>query len=216
MSDRRQTPKSIRTREAILGAARELFTAKGFDRTTVREIGARAGIDAAMVIRYFGGKEALFALVAAPELQLPDMAEVTPESVGDVLVRHFLAQWEEGAGGGGLPVLLGSAMTNEDAAERLRSVFASQVMPAIARVGPAETAATRAGLVATQILGLAVTRYLLKLPPVVAMPTDFIVREIGATIRRYATGAPSLAPGAAIEPEGCADPVSPPTSAPTG
>jgi AcrR family transcriptional regulator len=174
-------------------AARELFAINGFDRTTVREIGARAGIDAAMIIRYFGSKEALFAHVATPQLAIPDLSAVAPDSVGEALVRHFLAMWEEGVGGGGMPVLLSSAMTNEDAATRVRAIFADQVLPFIAGIGSPETAPVRAALVATQLLGLAVTRYLLKIPPVVAMPKETIVREIGATIQRYAQGVPSKA-----------------------
>jgi AcrR family transcriptional regulator len=190
---RRTTPKSIRTREAIETAARELFSSNGFERTTVRDIGARAGIDPSMIIRYFGSKDALFARVAEPDLHLPDLSEVESGAIGEAMVRHFLEQWEGDRAGRGLPVLLRSAASNEEAAERLRNIFRAQVFPAIAGAGPPETAAVRAGLVASQLLGLAVARYLLRLPPVVAMPTDLIIRCIGETIQRYATGA--LAPG---------------------
>lgn len=185
---RRSTPKSIRTREAIEAAARELFAANGFERTTVRDIGARAGIDPSMIIRYFGSKDALFAHVAMPDLHLPELGDIDPAAIGESMVRHFLAQWEGGSAGRGLPVLLRSAASNEDAAERLREIFRAQVFPAIARAGPPETAAMRAGLVASQLLGLAMARYVLRLPPVVGMPVDFIVRTIGETIQRYATG----------------------------
>jgi AcrR family transcriptional regulator len=185
---RGSTAKSLQTRQAIEFAAKELFAANGFERTTLRDIGARAGIDASMIIRYFGGKDALFASVAMPDLKLPALESAAPEQIGEALVRHFLEQWEGAEGGGGMPVLLRSAASNEDAAARLRELFRSQVLPAIAAAGPPETAATRAGLVASQLLGLALTRYVLKLPPVVAMPLDTIVREVGPTIQRYATG----------------------------
>jgi AcrR family transcriptional regulator len=184
---RRSTPKSIRTRQAIEDAAKELFSLNGFDRTTVRDIGAKAGIDPAMIIRYFGSKDALFALVAAPDLRLPDLSHVDPAAIGETMVRHFLAQWEGEPGGGGMPVLLRSAASNEEAAARLRDIFREQVFPAIARAGPPETAPQRAGLVASQLLGLALTRYILKLPPMVAMDVETIVREVGATVQRYAT-----------------------------
>jgi AcrR family transcriptional regulator len=185
---RRGTPKSIRTRQAIECAARELFSLNGFDRTTVRDIGARAGIDPSMIIRYFGSKEALFAKVAMPDLQMPELS-AEDSRIGEILVRHFLEQWEGEGAGGGLPVLLRSASSNEDAAERLRMVFAAQVFPAIARLGPADTAPIRAGLVATQILGLALARYVLRIPPVVAMAPDLLVRAVGETVQRFATGA---------------------------
>jgi AcrR family transcriptional regulator len=183
----RRTPKSIRTREAIVTAARELFQMKGFERTTVREIGARAGIDPSMIVHYFGSKDALFARAARPDLQLPDLSDIAPERIGETLVRHFLKLWEGDEAGGGLPVLLRSAASNEAAATQLREVFRAQVFPTIARCGAAETAPFRAGLVASQLLGLALTRYVLKLPPVVAMSSEFIVKAVGDTIQRYAT-----------------------------
>jgi AcrR family transcriptional regulator len=185
---RRATPKSLRTREAIEIAASELFSLNGFDRTTVRDIGARAGIDASMIIRYFGSKEALFAKVAMPDLQMPELSADDPRA-GEIMVRHFLEQWEGEGSGSGLPVLLRSAASNDDAAERLRAVFAAQVFPAIARLGPKETAPIRAGLVASQILGLALARYVLRIPPVVTMTPDLLVRSVGETVQRYATGA---------------------------
>jgi AcrR family transcriptional regulator len=186
---RRTTPKSIRTREAIETAARELFAINGFDRTTVRDIGARAGIDASMIIRYFGSKDALFAHVAMPDLRMPDLSGADPATIGETMVRHFLEQWEGERAGGGLPVLLRSAASNEEAAARLRDIFRDQVFPAIARAGPPETAAIRAGLVASQILGLAMARYVLRLPPVVGMSQELIIRTVGDTVQRYATGA---------------------------
>ena len=187
-STRKSTPKSIRTREAIETAARELFAINGFERTTVRDIAARADIDPSMVIRYFGGKDALFAQVAAPDLQLADLSDVAPAAIGEAVVRHFLAQWEGDEAGGGMPVLLRSAASNDAAAERLREAFRAQVTPAIARFGGPDTAQVRAGLVATQLLGLAMARYVLRLPPVTAMPADLIVRVVGATVQRYVQG----------------------------
>jgi AcrR family transcriptional regulator len=185
------TPKSLRTRKAIEDAARDLFATQGFERTTVREIAAQAGIDAAMIIRYFGSKDELFAVVATPDLHMPDLSQVAPAALGETLVRHFIEQWEGDESGRGMPVLLRSAASNEDAAIRLREIFAAQVFPAIARAGDPSTAMTRAGLVASQLLGLALVRYVLKLPPVVAMPVELIVREVGATVQRYATLKPA-------------------------
>src|SRR4051794_39829277 len=130
---RGSTPKAVRTREAIESAARELFALNGFERTTVRDIGARAEIDPSMIIRYFGSKDALFAHVAMPDLQLGNLSDTEPELLGKTIVRHFLEQWEGERAGRGLPVLLRSAASNEHAAKRLRAVFGSQVFPAIAR-----------------------------------------------------------------------------------
>lgn len=185
---RRSTPKSIRTRQAIASAAKDLFAANGFERTTVREIGARAGIDPSMIIRYFGSKEALFTSVSTPDLRLPDLSAVAAGAIGESLVRHFLELWEGEQSGGGLQILLRSAASNDEAAAKLRDIFREQVFPAVARAAPPATAPARAGLVASQLLGLALCRYILKLPPVVAMPQRMIVREVGAAVQRHATG----------------------------
>jgi AcrR family transcriptional regulator len=179
------TAKSVQTRAAIEAAARELFAANGFERTSLRDIGARASIDASMIIRYFGSKDALFARVAMPDLRMPDLRDVDPADIGEALVRHFLEQWEDGDGG--LAVLLRSATSNEDAAQRLLDVFRGQVFPLIQRSG-GDKPLQRAGLVASQLLGLALTRYILKIPPMVTMPRPMLVRQIGETIQRYATG----------------------------
>jgi AcrR family transcriptional regulator len=183
---RKTTPKSIRTREAIEAAAQELFAANGYEKTSVRDIGARAGIDPSMIIRYFGSKDGLFTQVATPNLQLIDLDGVAPAMLGEAVVRHFLRIWEGEDSGGGMQVLLRSAASNAEAAERMRGIFVAQVLPAIARIGRPETAAFRAGLVASQLIGLAMTRYVLLVPPVVAMPAESIVRAVGETIQRYA------------------------------
>ena len=189
MTDSTARPrKSDRTRAAILAAAEALFAAHGFERTTVRDIAERAAIDPAMVIRYFGSKDELFAEAAVIDLKLPDLSRIDRAAIGENLIRHFLTLWEGENANGGLPILLRSAASNEYAASKLRELFTAQVMPAIARTGSRATAAERAGLVASQLLGVALCRYVLKLPPVVAIPQATIVREVGQTIQRYATG----------------------------
>jgi AcrR family transcriptional regulator len=183
-----RTPKSERTRAAILRAAEELFAEHGYERTTVRDIAARASIDPAMVMRYFGSKDALFARTAHFDLRLPGVTGTRPSQVGAALVRHAIGLWEGDRGRSGLVILLRAAASSEDAAAKVRDVFASQVMPAVARAGGGKDARRRAGLVASQILGLALCRYILKVPPVAEMSPDDIVKCVGPTIQRYIAG----------------------------
>jgi hypothetical protein len=70
----------------------------------------------------------------------------------------------------------------------MRKIFSSQLGPVIARINPAD-APRRAGLLATQVLGLALCRYVLRLPPVVAMSRDEVVDWLGPTVQRYVAGA---------------------------
>jgi AcrR family transcriptional regulator len=172
---------SVETKAVILAAARQRFAEAGFERATIRAIAADANIDPSMVMRYYGSKDQLFAAAADFDLQLPDVRDVEGQELGARLVAHFLDRWERDEA---LVVLLRSSTTNDEAAQRMRKIFSSQLGPVIARLNP-DDAPRRAGLIATQILGLALCRYVLRLPPVVAMSHDEVVAWLGPTIQRY-------------------------------
>jgi AcrR family transcriptional regulator len=177
--------RSDATRGAILIAARERFAADGYDRATIRAIAASAGIDPSMVIRYFGSKESLFAAAVKFELGLPDPRGIPRGEVGRWAVEFFLARWEDDDT---LQALLRVGITNEAAAARMRAIFADQLAPVVALVAPpGADVADRAGLVASQVLGAALTRYVLRLPPMAAMGRDELVAWIGPTLQRYLT-----------------------------
>jgi AcrR family transcriptional regulator len=182
------TNRSLPAREAILGAARTRFATDGYDRATVRAIAADAGVDPSMVMRYFGSKRQLFARTADFDLRLPDLTAIARERIGHVLAAHLLDRWE---GDEALQILLRTATTDADAAERMRGIFAGQLAPQITTItGDPGTAATRAGLVATQALGAALCRYVLQLPPVVAMSPADLVAWLAPVLQRYLAGAP--------------------------
>jgi len=175
------TRSSERTKAAILSAARERFAAVGFEAATIRAIAADAGIDPAMVMRYFGAKDRLFAAAAEFDLRFPDFSDIDHKDLGAALVRHFLERWESDEA---LILLLKSSTTNHEAAERMRQIFVAQLTPMVAPLTGAD-AGTRAGLIATQILGFALVRFVLKLPPIAAMSRDEVVEWIGPTVQRY-------------------------------
>jgi AcrR family transcriptional regulator len=174
------------TKAAILTAARERFAADGYERATIRAIAADAKIDPALVMRYFGNKEKLFAAAASFDLGLPDLSALPRHCTGAALVAHFIDRWERDDT---FMALLRAAATNELAAQRVLSVLGGQVAPVIARLsGEPTQAATRAGLVASQILGVALCRYVLRLPALVAMPRSEMIDWLGPTVQRYITG----------------------------
>ena len=179
--------KSDRTRAHILEAARLLFAERGYDGASIRDVAAHASIDPAMVIRYFRSKDELFARAAVVDLHLPELRMIDRAAIGETLIRRFLEIWEGPASGPGMTILLRSAMSNDYAAEKLREVFASQVRPVVAAVGDPADAGRRAGLVSSQLLGLAMCRYLLRLPPVIALSHDEIIRNVGPALQRYVT-----------------------------
>ncbi|MEZ0096187.1 TetR family transcriptional regulator [Streptacidiphilus sp. EB129] len=181
VQDAAQGKRSDRTKAVIVRAARERFAAHGYERTTIRAIAADAEIDPSMVMRYFGSKEQLFDAALSIDLRLPDLTAVPPERLSEVIVRHFLDRWEGDPADDALLVLLRSAVTNERAAQRIHQIFGTQVAPALAAaLGP--EAAGRAALVCTQLLGLAVTRYLLRLPAVAALDPDAVTAALAPAV----------------------------------
>ncbi|HEY4457185.1 MAG TPA: TetR family transcriptional regulator [Pseudonocardiaceae bacterium] len=182
--------RSDATRAAILDAARHRFAADGFQKATIRAIAADAGIDPSMVMRYYGNKDGLFAAAVDVNLGLADIADIEPDRLGETLMRHALTVWEHPPASDILLTLMRSSITDDRAIAKFQEIFARQVMPAVLRFGNPDDAPRRAGLLATQVLGVALTRYVLKLPPVVAMTPDQLVTEIGPTIQRYLTSRP--------------------------
>ena len=181
------TPKPRRgavTKATILNVARQRFASDGYELATIRAIAADAGIDPALVIRYYGNKESLFAAAAEFDLQLPDLTKLEPDDASKALVEHFLSRWEQDDT---LKALLRAAVTNESAVTKMQTIFASQLGPTIAELSglPVKEAATRAGLLATQMLGIALCRYIIKLPPVMELKRTEIVNWLAPTVRRY-------------------------------
>ncbi|WP_028926554.1 TetR/AcrR family transcriptional regulator [Pseudonocardia acaciae] len=182
------TQRSERSRAAILASARQLLTAKGYEGTTIRAVAAEAGIDPSMVMRYYGSKEGLFAAAVDIDLMLPaDAANWPRERLGEGLARHFVSRWEGDLSDELITMLLRSASTNPAAAERLRTVFASQVLEFVGMVAP-DAVPRRAGMIGSQVLGLALCRYVLELPPVVAMDGDTLARTLAPVLQHYLTG----------------------------
>ncbi|MFE7659461.1 TetR/AcrR family transcriptional regulator [Streptomyces celluloflavus] len=177
--------RSDATRAAILAAARDRFAADGYERATIRAIARDADIDPSMVMRYYGNKEGLFAAASEIDLRLPDLTGVPHDEWGARLVRHFLERWESD------DVLTGVVrvgVTNEAGAERMRGVFADQLSPVLAAVCPVpEEAPTRAVLISAQIMGMALCRYILHIPPAVGLSRDELVAWLAPTVQRYLT-----------------------------
>jgi AcrR family transcriptional regulator len=185
-------PGNQDTREEILAAARQAFAERGFDNTSIRTIAAGAGVDPALVHHYFGTKDQLF----LDAMQVPfDPAKVVPhilaagiDEVGERVVRTLLTIWDSAAGGPAA-ALVRSAVSNETIARMLRDFVVTRILRRIGRdlgYEPAE-GAMRANLVATQIGGLIMVRYILKFEPLASAPPEAVVGLIGPTVQRYLT-----------------------------
>ncbi|MEV4412189.1 TetR family transcriptional regulator [Catellatospora sp. NPDC049609] len=186
-------PGNPDTREAIVAAARRLFVEKGFDAATMRAIAAEAEVDPALVHHYFGTKEQLFVSVMqfpmAPSEMIGEVTAGGAEQAGTRLVRLFVTIWDSPVGAIGASVIR-TAMSNDLSMRLLREFLTTQILRRVqADLGldPAQ-APLRASLVASQIAGLAMMRYIMKLEPLASLPAEQVVAAVGPTLQRYITG----------------------------
>src|SRR5580698_244865 len=179
-------PRSEGTRRAILGAARATFAARGYEQTTIRAVAAQAGVDASMVMRYFGSKAGLFTAAVTMDLDIPDLRSVPASGRGDLLVRLFVTRWEHPVHGDEMIAMLRAGVTSEIVAEQFQSVLGQLVTEPIAALGD-ERAAERGTLIAAQLLGLGLCRYILRFEPLASMSADDVVAAVGPSVQRYLT-----------------------------
>jgi AcrR family transcriptional regulator len=179
--------RSQPARDRILAAARRAFASQGYDQVTVRALAADAKVNPAMAIRYFGSKEGVFAAVATFDLRLPALWDVPREKLGETLVAHFLTRWEERDRGNELQALLRASVSHDIARRKLIEIFETQLTAAIAVLCGPDEAGVRAALVASQMLGIALTKYVVALPAMDDLPADVLISAVGATLQSYLT-----------------------------
>jgi AcrR family transcriptional regulator len=184
-------PGPSTTRADILAAARASFAELGYDRTSVRGIAARAGVDSALVHRFFGSKDDLLtaslALAVQPAERIPEVMEGAGGSLGERIVRYFLSVWEEPPSSDVMIGMLRSAATNEQAAKLVREFFSKEVLARVAAPLEGGDAQLRATLMSSQLLGLATVRYILRVEPLASASREAVVAALAPTIQRYLT-----------------------------
>ncbi|WP_276822088.1 TetR family transcriptional regulator [Mycolicibacterium mageritense] len=182
------TERSAGTRDAILSAAKRLLAEQGYEAMTIRAVAGEVGVDPSMVMRYYGNKAGLFSAAVETDLLLEKVPLKPRAQLGVALTRHFLSRWEGDLSDDALALLLRSAVTNSEAADRMRHIFNSQVTTFVRTCVDDETdAQRRAGLIGSQLMGLALARFVLKLPPVVAMDVDDLVDSVAPVLQHYLT-----------------------------
>jgi AcrR family transcriptional regulator len=189
---RGRRPAGEDRRGDILAAARVEFGARGFDATTIRGVARAAGVDPRLVHHYFDGKDALFVaafeLPARPQQLIDGVLAPGVDGVGDRLVRLFTTVWDSDEGRQRIVALVSAASASEAGARMLREFLTREVFARIvARVG-SDDAELRAALAASQMMGLALARYVVRMEPLAAAEPDVVVALVGPTIQRYLTG----------------------------
>jgi AcrR family transcriptional regulator len=194
---RGRRPGGPDTRGQILSAARSSFAERGFDRTTIRAVAAEAGVDPALVHHYFGSKEDLFLaaleLPVDPRTLIPQVFGAGLEGVGERLIRTFLGVWDSPEHNQVLVALIRTSFVADETAELLRNGIArvalKSVIPYLRDSGQAEV---RASLVASQLTGLIMARYVLRIEPLATLPAEAVVAWVGPTVQRYVDGSAAL------------------------
>jgi AcrR family transcriptional regulator len=181
-------PGNSGSRERILAAARLSFAQSGYDATTIRGIAAAAGVDPALVRHYFGSKEHLFVVALEfpvdPVEFVPRLLDPGIDGLGERIASFFLEAWDT-PGGRPFLALLRSVASNEQAAEALRQFVSREVLSRVAAILVLDRPQLRAALAASHLIGLAMTRYVVRLEPIASASRDDLARAVGPSIQRY-------------------------------
>ncbi|WNG52196.1 TetR/AcrR family transcriptional regulator [Archangium minus] len=180
-------------REAILAAARTHFTERGYDSATIRGIAAQAGVDPALVLHYFGSKDRLFA--AAMELsivsaeEIPELLGDDVDGLGERILRLVLRSWEKSSDPANpMVALLRSAAGHEAAVRMMREFITREVFSRLAARFKLPQPELRAALIGTQLIGLAMARFVLRLEPIANADTELLVGCYAPALQNYVTG----------------------------
>ena len=182
------------SREAVLAAAKARFASEGYEKATLRAIADDAHVDPSMVLYLFGSKADLFReslrLIMDPDA-LVDTLTGGPDDdpdIGTRMVHTYLRIWESPDTGPSMVAMLQSATSNSDAHEAFRGFMQNYVLTAVSEVlGGGEQARLRAMLAASQLVGTALLRYVMKVVPLASLSGDEVVRLIAPTVTRYLT-----------------------------
>ncbi|WNI28282.1 TetR family transcriptional regulator [Streptomyces sp. ITFR-6] len=176
-ADRRRS-----TEARILASARELFAAKGFERTTIRAVAAAAGVNPALVMQYFGSKRGLFTQ-AVQAIPVPSGTADADELVDQLLATLGLKI-------GGLPegtlAMMRSMLTDPAAAEHVRVALGSQLDGIGAALPAAEDPELRAALIVTTLLGITIGHQFLELAPLRDAPAERVAALLRPAIKALA------------------------------
>lgn len=180
-----------RTEGAILAAARELFATEGFERTTIRGVAGRAGVDPALVMQHYGSKEGLFAAAAKWDAAHERVLASTPAEVPADALDDMFDRFEDVAGGEAAVALMRSCLTHPVATRVMRDEVMCERKAAVEAALEGPDAALRAGVFAAVMMGLGMARYLLEVEPVASASREELHRVVEPLLRVLVEGPPA-------------------------
>jgi AcrR family transcriptional regulator len=177
-----------RTEAAILDAGRELFAELGFEKTTIRGVAAKAGIDPALVMQYYGNKEGLFAASARWHVDHKRIAAAALGEIPHIALDDLFTAFEDPAQRDAMIALLRNCLTHDSALCIVRDEVMCETQEMIAKTIGGDDADLRAGLLGATMMGLTLGRYLLELPAVKAASPEEIERVMLPVLRALVDG----------------------------
>ncbi len=185
-------PGSSSTQEQILEAAHKLFLERGYRGATMRAIAKEARVDAALIVHFFGNKLNLFAEAVEwpfdPEVEMPKLLADGRGQVGRNVVALLIRFWDKEGTRSPVLTLLGAAVSEPEAAEMLGEFLRERLFaPLLDRLG-SDQPAMRANLLASQLVGLGLVRYVLRYEPLASAKPGQVIDWIGPNVQRYLTG----------------------------
>jgi AcrR family transcriptional regulator len=184
-------PGDARSKTAIADAARRRFGRAGYAATTIRAIADDAGVDPALVLYFFGSKDALFAACVDwpfdPAAELPAVIGDRRAGVGSRLVALMLDSWDAQDGRNLVVAQLRAAMGHETAGVQLRAFLESEILGPLTTALHCDQPELRGSLVAAQLIGLGIARHVLKLEPLASLPREDVVAVVGPQVQRALT-----------------------------
>ena len=178
-------------RAKIIDSARAAFAERGYDGATIRRIAGDAGVDPALIHHYFGSKEGLFAEVVQFPVSPDDVVATVladgPGHAGERIARTFLGMADNPATRDALLAMIRSAVTSPVTASVLREFISRGPLSKVAATLDGPDARLRVELAMAQVMGVLVSRYVLRLEPLASASKDEVVAYLGPTIQRYLT-----------------------------
>jgi AcrR family transcriptional regulator len=192
MSRTGRRPAGSGTREAIAEAARRQFGQRGYAETTIRSVAQEAGVDPGLVMHFFGSKDALFSASVRwpfdPATEVAAVVEGGAAQAGERLVALFVKTWDSQRGRNPIVALLRTAMTTKSAERQLRDFLTHELLMPLVTALDCDQPQVRANLLAVHLLGLGVTRYVLRLQPIASMSRDAVTALMTPPIQAALTG----------------------------
>lgn len=172
-----------RTESSILDAARELFAADGFERTTIRAVAGRAGVDPALVMQHFGSKERLFAESTRWSTEHSTILSATSDGLPAAAIADLISHFEQGADREAAVALMRNCLTHPASLAMMRDQVMCERKAVVAAQLEGPDAELRAALFGACMIGLSLSRYLIKLEPVASASPEELLRLMEPVLR---------------------------------